>query len=770
MKKELLLGLFVLVILQSCIPTSMDPVDYVDPFIDTHKSRWFYFASASRPFGMVSLSPDTWTRGSWNSGYLYDSLQVRCFSHIHAWQLAGIPVMPSTGEMKGHLGMEATKSSFSHDKEIALPGYHKIILDDYNIMAELTSTTRVGFHRYTFPHTDSACVNFFTGAYLAHGPVDSSYVKKVDSHEIEGFSLLGKTGRRPKATYVYFVAKTNQEIQEFRGWENHILLDPEEEIKGKNNGAYVRFKSNGSPLLMKVAISYTSIENARKNMEAELPGWDFDQTVEDSHDEWNSMLSRIRVSGGTEKQKIKFYTDLWHALLGRKIMSDADGTYCDRTGDMPAIRQIELEAHGKPVFPHYNFDALWGSHWTVNVLWSMVYPEIMDGFCYTMVDMYKNGGLIPRGPSGGNYTYVMIGDPASSFFACAYHKGIRNYDVDLAYEGLLKNAYPGGIRDRAGYEHNDNPTGGGMPFYTERGYVPEGITGRGGHKDGASMTLEYAYQDWCIAQMARSMGKDEDYVAFMARSENYSNLWNPESGFIHPRNLDGTWIEDFSPIAEKFNTLGFCESNAAIYTNFVPHNLDGLIDLFGGKENYTAFLENSFEKALPDKFIAPHGVHAKSWVDYENQPSCHMAHLFNFSGSPWLAQKWVRSVKEITFGDTTPYGGYNGDEDQGQMGALGVLMAIGLFQMDGGACVNSAYEITSPVFEKIEISLHPDYYEGKKFVIAAKNSSSENAFIQSAQLNKQHWERCYFKHEEYAKGGKLKLILGDKPNKNWGKR
>ena len=200
------------------------------------------------------------------------------------------------------------------------------------------------------------------------------------------------------------------------------------EIRGKNNGAYLRFTSNGSPLLMKVAISYTSIENARLNMEAELPGWDFEQTVEDSKDEWNSMLSRIKISGGTEKQKIKFYTDLWHSLLGRKIMSDADGKYCDMTGDKPVIRQIKLDASGKPVFPHYNFDALWGTHWTINVLWSMVYPEIMDGFCYSMVDMYKNGGLIPRGPSGGNYTYVMIGDPASSFFACAYNKGIRNYD------------------------------------------------------------------------------------------------------------------------------------------------------------------------------------------------------------------------------------------------------------------------------------------------------------------------------------------------------
>jgi len=768
--KTIITGLLLLLILNPNSKSEIDPVDYVSPVIDTHNSRWFYFASASRPFGMVSLSPDTWTSGSWKSGYLYDSLSVRCFSHIHGWQLAGIPVMPTTGKIKSHLGIEATKSSFSHDKEIVRPGYHKIVLEDYKITAELTSTARVGFHKYTFPKTDSAYINFHTGAFLAHGKIDSSYVRKVNSHEIEGFSLLGATSRRPKPTYVYFVAKIDHEIKEFGGWENTKLLPPTTEVNGKNNGAYLRIKISDKPVLMKVAISYTSIENARKNMETELPNWDFQKTVASSKNEWNKMLSRIQVTGGTEKQKVKFYTDLWHSLLGRKIISDVDGKYCDMTGEKPSIKQVALDDKGKPVFPHYNFDALWGSHWTLNVLWSMAYPEIMDGFCNTMVDMYKNGGLIPRGPSGGNYTYVMIGDPAASFFATAYNKGIRNYDVPSAYKGLLKNAYPGGIRDRAGYEHSNNPTGGGMTYYVERGYVPEGLVGKGGHKDGASMTLEYSYQDWCIAQMAKTMNKDKDYEYFMKRSQNYRNLWNPETNLIHPRNIDGSWISNFTPIAEQFNTIGFCESNSAIYSNYVPHDMNGLISLFGGKEKYTSFLSSSFERAKDNRFVAPHGEHAKSWVDYENQPSCQMAHLFNFSGAPWLTQKWVREVKEVTFGDTTPYGGYNGDEDQGQMGALGVLMAIGLFQMDGGVSLNSPYEITSPIFDKIEIALNSDYYPGKKFIISTKNNFPENVYIQSAKLNGENWEKCFFNHNEFSKGGELELILGDKPNKDWGKR
>ncbi len=750
--------------------TATNFVDYVNPIIDTHSSRWFYFASASRPFGMVSLSPDTWTKGSWKSGYLYDSLQVRCFSHIHAWQLSGIPVMPTIGENKSYLGMEATKSSFTHEKEIIEPGYHKVVLDDSNITAELTSTTRVGFHKYTFPKSDSSYINFHTGAFLAHSKVDSSYVRKINNNEIEGFSLLGKTSRRPKPTYVYFVAKVDHKIEEFGGWENNKILPPSEEINGKNNGAYLRFKTTDEPVLIKVAISYTSIENARNNMQTELPGWDFKKTVVDSKNEWNSMLSRIQVTGGTENQKVKFYTDLWHALLGRKIVSDVNGEYSDMTGDKPAIKQVALDKNGTPIFPHYNFDALWGSHWTLNVLWSMVYPEVMDGFCNTMVDMYKNGGLIPRGPSGGNYTYVMLGDPAASFFATAYNKGIRNYNVDLAYQGLLKNAYPGGIRDRAGYEHGKNPTGGGMNYYIERGYVPEGIKAKGQHKDGASMTLEYAYQDWCIAQMAKTMGKDKDFEYFNKRSKNYRNLWNPKTRLMHPRNIDGSWIENFTPIAKKFNTIGFCESNSAIYTNYVPHDINGLANLFGSKESYTSFLSNSFEKAKENRFVAPHREHAKSWVDYENQPSCQMAHLFNFTDAPWLTQKWVRDIKDVTFGDTTPYGGYNGDEDQGQIGALGALMAIGVFQMDGGVSENSQYEITSPIFDKIEISLNPNYYSNNKFIITTNNNTAENVYIQSATLNGKNWEKCYFEHNDFISGGKLELTLGATPNKNWGKR
>lgn len=527
-------------------------IDLVNPFVDSHRSRWFFFSSACRPFGMVSLSPDTDTEHSWGSGYLYGSKQIRCFSHVHNWQMSGVAVMPTVGEFKGHLGMNAYQSAFTHDGEIAKPGYHKVRLTDYDITAELTSTMRVGFHCYTFPKSDSSYILFDTGAFLAHGPTAYSEVWKVSDKEIAGWEIMERTGRRPKDTPVYFYAQLSKPMDEIVSWREG-RLEPDsnpERISGKNAGMAVRFKTrNDEKVMLKVAISYVSVEQARKNMLAELPGWDFEQVKQASFSEWNDWLGRIEVEGGSREQQIKLYTDLWHALLGRHVVSDADGHYMDMTSDFPRIRQIPLGEDGKPLYNHHNFDAWWGSHWSLNILWSMAYPEVMDNFCNTMTDMYQNGGLIPHGPSGGNYTYVMIGDPAVSFFASAYNKGICNYDAELAYEGLRKNAFVGGIRDHAGYEHSKTAHSGGMKYYEERGYVPDGRKDvEGMHITGASMTLEYAYQDWCLAQMAKTMGKLQDYEFFMKRSKNYRHLWNPESGYMQPRGIDGDWLPCFDPL------------------------------------------------------------------------------------------------------------------------------------------------------------------------------------------------------------------------------
>ena len=750
--------------------TKKNYVDLVNPFVDSHRSRWFFFSSACRPFGMVSLSPDTDTEHSWGSGYLYDSKQIRCFSHVHNWQMSGVAVMPTVGEFKGHLGMNAYQSAFTHDGEIAKPGYHKVKLTDYDITAELTSTMRVGFHCYTFPKSDASYILFDTGAFLAHGPTAYSEVWKVSDKEIAGWEMMERTGRRPKDTPVYFYAQLSKPMDKVVSWrEGRIESNSNpERISGKNAGMAVRFKTEkDEKVMLKVAISYVSVEQARKNMLTELSGWDFEQVKQSSFSEWNDWLGRIEVEGGSREQQIKLYTDLWHALLGRHVVSDADGHYMDMTSDFPRIRQIPLGEDGKPLYNHHNFDAWWGSHWSLNILWSMAYPEVMDNFCNTMIDMYQNGGLIPRGPSGGNYTYVMIGDPAVSFFASAYNKGIRNYDAELAYEGLRKNAFVGGIRDHAGYEHSKTAYSGGMKYYEEWGYVPDGRKDvEGMHTTGASMTLEYAYQDWCLAQMAKTMGKLQDYEFFMKRSKNYRNLWNPESGYMQPRGEDGNWLPCFDPL-ELTEKGGFCESNSAIYSHYVPHDMAGLIELYGGADQYVKRLNANFEKSESYGFFRSNKTKEGNWTDYGNQPGTGMAHLFSYAGAPWLTQKWVRKVK-AAYCDVTPYGGYRDDEDQGQMGALGVLMAIGLFEVDGGCAEKPFYEITSPLFDKVTIHLDNRYYSGKTFQIITKGNSTDNMYIQNASLNGKKWNKCWFYHEDFIKGGTLELKLGAKPNKKWG--
>lgn len=754
----------------------LSPVEFVDPLIDTQAPRWIYFSSASRPFGMVNLIPDTQTRGTWNSGYRYGDRHIRTFSHIHAWQLSGIPVMPITGPMVGHKGFEAYKSAFSHRTETVEPGYHKVHLDDYNTNVDLTSTKRVGFHRYRFPASPEAHILFDLGAHLGHGPMQDASIHRVNEREVAGYSVMAPTHRRKKPATVYFVAKLDTPMDDFGGWkkqkgEKQPISDPGTRIEGPDSGGHVSFQfEEPTTVKMKVGISYVSTEQARLNLNTELPHWDFDQVVRESQVEWNEWLSRIEVEGGTHAQRVKFYTDLWHALLGRRTYSDVNGKYTDRTGPEPVVRQVPLDENGEPTRPLYNSDSFWGAEWSINLLWSLAYPNVMNDFAATMVDYYKNGGLMARGPSGGNYTFVMVGDQATPLVAAAYNKGIRNFDVEAAWKGALKNARPEGIRSRAGYEAGPNPSGGGMDAYVNQGWIPvHPGDSDGWHREGAAQTLFYAYQDWTLAQFAKGLGKDEYHQKFMERSGNWKNLWDPSATWIRPRNDDGSWVDHFRPIEpDSFNAPGFVEGASATYTHYVPHDIDGLIDAFGGREAYVDRLNTQFSRAKAERFISLDKRHADTWVDYSNQPSTQMAHLFNQAGAPWLSQYWVRQVKDLTFGDTTPFGGYNGDEDQGMMGSLGALMAIGLFDVQGGAATEPRWEITTPVFDRITIHLDSRYYSGDTFTIEVQGNPSDDIYIQSATLNGEPLDRYWISHEEITSGGTLTLEVGPEPNKGWG--
>lgn len=753
-----------------------EKADLVEPMVDAANSRFFFFSSATRPFGMVNLSPDMELDGTWNTGYRYNVDTIRCFSHIHGWELSGIPVLPVTGPFKGHLGPDVYGSSYSHAQEIAKPGYHQVVLRDYGINAELTSTTRVGFHRYTFPESKESYILFDFTTVLGSSATQSALVHKVSNKELEGSVIMAATRRRPKPVTIYFSVAFDKPFESFGGWKDGKLINIEDKIEGAHTGAYISFATQQKEVRqMKVAISYTSISEAKNNLRTELPHWNFDQVVKDSREEWNKWLSRIEVEGGTLTERRRFYTDLWHALQGRRIVSDVSGKYIDNTGERPRVGQIPLNTAGKPAFNHYNSDSWWGAQWSLNTLWGLVYPEITESFINSMLMMYDDGGLIPRGPSGGNYTFVMTGATTTPFIVSAWLKGIRGFDIKKAYEGMRKDHFPGGMMGKAGYEFYTFK-GGGIEDYIARGYVPFPVTDRpyGIHQDGAAQTLEYAYQDYALARMAKELGKEDDFKLFRKRAGNYRNVWNKDAGWMWVKDRDGKWRE---PVDILHYEDGWVEGNAAQYTWFVPHDMKGLITLMGSRKKFNDKLNSAFESARSHGFTSGKSenpvdqeLNRRVYINYGNQPCMETPFLFNYSGAPWLTQYWTRQIIDSVYSGISPQKGYDGDEDQGLMGALSVLLKIGLFSTNGGIADKPFYEISSPVFDKITIQLNPAYYPGKQIVIKTKNNGPVNYYIQSAKWNGERIDKPWILHETMIKGGELTLEMGDRPEKSWGSR
>lgn len=748
--------------------------DLVEPMVDAANSRFFYFSSASRPFGMVNLSPDMTLNGVWNTGYRYNEDTIKCFSHIHCWELSGIPVLPVTGVFKGQLGPAKYGSTYSHQQEIAKPGYHKVVLKDYHIIAELTSTTRVGFHRYTYPKSEQSHILFDFTTVLGSSETQSANVSKASNTRIEGEVTMAPTVRRPKPITIFFVTEFDKPFDSFGGWQNGKIIPVQNSLAGEHTGVYVSFRTEENEVRqMKVAISYVSIEEAKKNLAAELPHWNFDQIVKESADEWNSWLGRIEVEGGTLTEQRRFYTDLWHGLQGRRIVSDVSGSYIDNTGLKPRRGQVPLGADSKPKFNMYNSDSFWGAQWSINTLWQLVYPELAESFINCFLQIYKDGGLIPRGPSGGNYTYVMTGAATTPFIVSAYLKGIRGFDIDKAYEGMRKDHFPGGMMSKAGYEHNTSK-GGGIEEYMELGYVPYPLskTKFGYHQDGSAQTLEYAYQDYALAQLAKVLGKQDDYLLFTKRAHNYQHIFNKEIGWMWVKNRDGKWMQ---PIDILQYEHGWVEGNAAQYTWFVPHDVKGLINLMGGTNVFTDKLNQSFTQARSHGFVSGKSENPtdqelmrRVYINYGNQPCMETPFLFNYAGKPWLTQYWTRQIIDSVYSGISPQKGYSGDEDQGLMGSLAVLLKIGLFSTNGGTSEKPFYEISSPIFDKITIHLNNKYYSGKQFVIETKNNSGGNMYIQSANVNGKLLDKVWLYHEVVTGGGKLVLQMGSKPNKSWG--
>jgi predicted alpha-1,2-mannosidase len=722
------------------------------------------FPGAAMPFGMVKLSPDNRFSphnrpGVRAAGYDYDIPTILGFSHIHSWTMGGLLTMPMTGPLKvvqdPRAGwLESFRSQFRHETETASPGYYAVTLDDYKIRAELTCTTRAGFQRYTFPKSEQARIFLaldVPGEYDL--TVQNAVIRRVSSTEIEGESEQANNEIYTFQKYkLHFVIRFSKPFDSMGGWVGTQITPDAKEIAGQGDvGAFVNYRtSEGEVIQVKTGISYVSIEQARLNLDTEMNrfGWDFDGVRKNARDTWNNLLKKIEVEGGSDRDRIKFYTNLYRSFVARTIFSDVNGKYVDPTG---RVRQLK-----DPESPMMGCDAFWNTFWNLNVLWGLATPEILNQWARSQVQLSEDGGWLSKGPAGLRYSGVMVGEHDIALLVGAWQKGIRNFDGEKAF-AAIKHVQTTPGKQYYGDIHSGRWIDGwvGMeqlPPYRDLGYVPVEV-----ERGWTSLTLEYAYDDWCAAQMARALGKMDDYQYFSKRSQNYRNIWDPSVGYFRPKHRDGKWLENLPPDNSPLDHKYYTEGTAWQYSFYVPHDMKGLIGLMG-KEEFIRRLNQGFEDSRPE--------FAHGFVDVGNEENMQAPWLFNYAGAPWLTQKWTREVMAHSY--SAEPAGYTGDEDQGQMGSYFVLLAMGLFEMDGGCSQKPIYEIGSPLFSRIVVHLDKRYYPGRQFVIEVKNNSPENVYIQSATLNGKPLNRPWIYHSDVVKGATLVLTMGPEPNTNWG--
>ncbi len=756
---------FLLVIIATSA-AAQEVVKYVDPMIGSHNSRWIMFPGPTRPFGMVKLSPDNQELG-WKAGYEYNVENIAGFSHIHSWTMAGLLMMPTIGELKVIPGPEhdpdrGYRSRFSHSKEQAEAGYYSVELDDYGIKAELASTKRAGFHRYTFPANDSSRVllDLLTPSEYGY-EIFYTEIKKVSDREVEGISYQQALRKANYNEYIlHFVLRFDKPFKSMNGWVKEDIYRDVERISSdfghKDVGAFFTFSTQeGEQIQAQVGISLVSVEQARLNLETEMDpfDWDFDAVKNDSRKEWNDLLSTISIESKSENEKKKFYTNMYRAYAGRTTWSDVNGKYVDM------YEKIQTMPENRPI---YGSDGFWISFWNLNQLWQIATPKITSNWVHSFLEISDKGGWLPKGPTGIEYSAIMVASHQNALITGAYQMGIRDYDVEKAYSALKKiQSENGRAHDAGGYVGNRH-----LDVYKQYGYVPD--------EDGPiSNTVAYAFDDWCVGQMAKSLGKEKDYKEFTKRAFNYQNAFDPEVKYLRRKYRDGSWVPNFKEFGDvAWLGSGYVEGNAWQYTYFVPHDLQGLTNLMGTEE-YNDRLEKGFEKSAEHNFNSEHlGANSLDGmgvlpVNHGNQPNMQAAYLFNHAGKPWLTQKWATEIMDKYYGDD-PLGGWLGDEDQGQMGAWYVMSSMGLFQMDGGTAQDPIIEIGSPKFNKVIIKLDKDYYSGNEFIIEAKGVSDKNIYIQSATLNGKKLIGPWFYAKELTSGGSLVFKMGPKPNMKWG--
>ncbi|MFT3739646.1 MAG: GH92 family glycosyl hydrolase [Breznakibacter sp.] len=717
---------------------------YVDPFIGTGAIESGLsgnnYPGATSPFGMVQLSPDTRRSPDWDAacGYNYNDTSIYGFSHTHlsgtgVAELFDIMLMPVTGNVRELAGRDDYRSSFSHSGESARPGYYQVKLQDTGINAELTATTRAGFHKYTFPEGAGTNVVFD----LDHSRDKESWgtrillsqIRIVDEHTVEGYRIM--TGW-PNLRKICFYAKLSKPIVRSALKNGKTVCFDCPVINGNSLKAILGFDGKDrSPLLVKIGLSPVSVENARLNLESEITDWDFGKTVANADNEWEAELGKIRIEG-TEEQKRIFYTALYHTFIQPNTMSDVNGEYM--------TTDFSVNKTGGGI--RYSTFSLWDTYRGAHPLYTLLQKERSADFVNSLIAHYETYGYLPIWHLWGQENYCMIGNHAIPVVVDAVMKEIPGIDAGKAYET---------VKNSSLINHLNSP----FDVWEKYRYMPENI-----QTQSVSITLEMAFNDWCVAQLADKSGQKDDYERFIARSQFYGNLHNPETRFFQPKDDQGNWMEPFNPFRYGANGgYPFTEGNAWQYYWYVPHNIPDLVALTGGRQEFVKKLDEFFTSEhhgeLNDNASGFIGQYA-----HGNEPSHHVAYLYNFAGEPWKTQKYVTRIMKELYNTTSS--GYAGNDDCGEMSAWYVFSAMGFYPVNPAS---GEYMIGSPLLERAEIQLD----SGKTFTITAPRKSANDIYIQSARLNGKNYNTTCITHADIVKGGTLEFKMGPKPSK-WGVR
>lgn len=747
-------------------------VDDVDLLMGTGNSRWMFKPGPCLPLSMVQIAPDNQDE-IWKAGYEYTVENIMGFNHFSDWTMTGFLMQPTCGELQVNPGREdfpdeGYRSRIDKSSEKAEVGKYSVFMTDTKIKAEISSTRRAAIQRYTFPKCEDAriMVDMFTPNEYPHNLLDTR-VTRVSNTEIEGYATYYNafTGYSLQQYYtLYFVLQFSKPFDSMGGWvnegvkpvtgyiggwkRNHQFDTPAEirweidSLRGKGDaGVFVNYSTvEGEQILVRSGVSLVDPAGARNNLERELAGvfgWDFDGVVENARSVWNEYLGRVEIRTDDYLQRKKFYTNLYRALAAKATWSDVDGRFRDENEE---IRSLE-NSDDCIVSGEY-----WNTFWNNQQLFNLVAPEISSKWARSAIRLYQNSGWFNTDPAGIEHTGVMVAMHPISQILGAWQSGIRDFDLETAYKGLRKMMltppewYKGG--GTVGVEH--------LVPYMEYGYIPYG-------KGTVSNTMEYAYDDWCLGQMARILGKEDDYRRFDKRSENWMNLFDPHSGFIRPKDAENHWIEPFDP----YHTPGFTEGNAFNYSWFVPHDPERLIQ-WVGRDRFVERLNRAMEQSAHANFNAAGDNFSEFPINHGNETSMEVAWLFNWAGQPYLTQKWVRAIQEQYYG-VTPYDAYPGDEDLGQMSAWFVMSALGLFQMNGGCAAEPWYELAAPRYPEITIRLDGKYGRGNAFTIVAPGASAETKYIRSAVLNGKPVTGFRIPQQEVLRGGRLELEMSREP-------